>query len=179
MNNGTIATWISAVWGAGILSTNVAEGSGKWGVAYLPQWTAGEKVAGNWGGSTTAVITGSQHVPEAVEFATFLNSDPCALEAMIKGNSIFPATKEGANLAVLNEANPYFGGQVVNDVFREAAANVDLTWTWGPTMDQVYADIGDQFTAATNGDGSLSAALDTVQQATVADLKSKGLTVAE
>ncbi|GAC1383478.1 MAG: extracellular solute-binding protein [Herpetosiphon sp.] len=175
--DGNIATWISAVWGAGTLATNVAAGSGKWAVAYLPQWTAGSKVAGNWGGSTTAVIKGSKHVKEAAEFAVFLNSDPGALEAMIKANNIFPATKDGGTLPSLKQANPYFSGQVVNDTFRDAAANVDPTWVWGPTMDQVYADLGDNFTAATNGTGTLSSALDTVKDKTVADLKAKGLKV--
>ncbi len=50
---------------------------------------------------------------------------------------------------------------------------------WGPTMDQVYADIGDSFTAATNGSATLSAALDTVREKTVTDLTGKGLTVAQ
>ncbi len=177
--DGNIATWVTAVWGAGTLQTNVAAGSGKWAVAYLPQWTAGAKTAGNWGGSTTAVVKGSKNVKPAVEFATWLNSDPGALEAMIKGNNIFPATKDGANLPILKQANPYFGGQAINDLFRDATAHVDPSWVWGPTMDQVYTDLGDQFTAATNGSGTLSAALDTVREKTVADLKAKGLTVAQ
>jgi multiple sugar transport system substrate-binding protein len=176
--DGNIVTWISAVWGAGTLATNVADGKGKWAVAYLPQWTAGGKAAGNWGGSTSAVIKGSKHPKEAAAFAVWLNSDPGSLEEMIKGNNIFPATKDGANLPILNQANPYFSDQKVNDIFREAASNVDPSWTWGPTMDQVYADIGDSFTAATNGTGTLSAALDTIREKTVTDLKGKGLTVA-
>ena len=70
--------------------------------------------AGNWGGSTTAVVTGSQHVPEAVEFAVWLNSDPGPLELMIKANNIFPATKAGGDLPSLNMESPYFGGQKIN-----------------------------------------------------------------
>ena len=108
--------------------------------------------AGNWGGSTVAVITGSENVDAAVEFAVWINSDPGALGAMIEENNIFPATKYGADLPIMREGNPYFGGQVVNDIFIEASANVDPSWTWGPTMDQVYANLGDEFTAATNGD---------------------------
>ena len=176
--NGTVATWVSAVWGAGTLATNVPDGAGKWAVAYMPQWEAGAETASNWGGSTTAVIAGSEHVKEAVEFATYLNSDPCPLGAMIRENNIFPATTAGANLPVLNEANPYFGGQVINDVFRQAAQNVDPSWTWGPTMDQVYATLGDQFTAATNGTETLSDALDATQESTVTQMNQMGLTVA-
>ena len=178
LQDGNIATWITAVWGAGILAVNVPGGSGKWAAAPMPQWTTGAAAAGNWGGSTTAVITGSQHVDEAVAFAVWLNSDPGALEAMIKAQNIFPATKEGANLPIMKEGNAYFGGQVVNDVFAEAATSVDPSWTWGPTMDQVYANLGDQFTAATNGDETLSVALDTVQGNTVTAMTQLGLTVA-
>ncbi len=178
LQDGNLATWITAVWGAGTLAINVEGGSGQWAAAPMPQWTAGDSAAGNWGGSTTAVITGSKHIDEAVEFAVWLNSDPGALEAMIRGNNIFPATKEGATLPIMKEGNAYFGGQVVNDIFVEAATQVDPSWTWGPTMDQVYADISDQFTAATNGDETLSAALGNVQERTVNNMTQLGLTVA-
>ncbi|MDB5082639.1 MAG: putative solute-binding lipoprotein [Chloroflexi bacterium] len=177
--DGNIATWVGAVWGAGTLATNAAGASGKWAVAYLPQWTAGSKVSGNWGGSTVAVIKGSKHVKEAVEFGAWLNSDPGPVGEMIKGNNIYPATKDGGSLPVLKQPNPYFSGQVINDIFTESAGNVDPSWTWGPTIDQVYADIGDQFTASTNGSGTLSSALDQAQAKTVADLKSKGLQVTQ
>ena len=178
LQDGNIATWITAVWGAGTLAINVPSGAGQWAVAPMPQWNAGDSAAGNWGGSTVAVITGSEHVDEAVEFAVWINSDPGALGAMIKENNIFPATKDGADLPIMREGNPYFGGQVVNDVFIEASANVDPSWTWGPTMDQVYANLGDEITAATNGDGTLSAALDAIQEKTVAAMTQLGLTIA-
>src|SRR5918912_1456738 len=98
---------------------------------------------------------------------------------MIKAQNIFPATKDGVNLPSLKQPIPYFGGQTVNDVFTEAAANIDPSWTWGPTMFQVYNDMGDQFTSVTNGSATLSAALDKVQEKTIADLKSMGLQVAQ
>lgn len=178
LQNGVIATWITAVWGAGILTTNVADAAGKWAAAAMPQWSAGSMAAGNWGGSTTAVVTGSQHVPEAVEFAVWLNSDPGPLELMIKANNIFPATKAGGDLPTLNMESPYFGGQKINDIFKAAATNVDASWQWGPSMDQVFAELGDKFTEVTNGNGTLSDTLDAVQETTVADLRSRGLTVA-
>jgi multiple sugar transport system substrate-binding protein len=177
--DGNIVTWLGGVWVTGILSTNVAGASGKWAVASMPQWTAGSKVAGNWGGSSTAVVKGSKYVREAVEFAAWLNSDPGPVGEMIKAQNSFPATKDGGNLPLLKQPVPYLGGQAVNDLFTEAAANIEPSWTWGPTMYQVYNDIGDQFTAATNGSGTLSAALDKVQEKTIADLKSMGLQVAQ
>jgi multiple sugar transport system substrate-binding protein len=78
----------------------------------------------------------------------------------------------------MKQPHPYFGDKVVNDVFREAAANVDPSWMWGPTMDQVYANIGDNFTAAVNEGRTLSSALDTVQARTVADIRGRGMSVA-
>jgi multiple sugar transport system substrate-binding protein len=179
LDDGTVATWISAAWSVGNLKTNVAGSSGKWAVAYLPQWTAGKKTTSNWGGSTTALIKGSQHRKEAVEFATWLNSDPGSLDLLIREGGLFPAAKEGQTLPALLDPNPYFNGQVVNETFVESAQNVDVSWTWGPTIDQLYADLGDSFTASTNGNGTLSAALDSVREKTVADLKGKGLAVAE
>ncbi len=114
-----------------------------------------------------------------MEFAKWLNSDPGSLDLLIREGGLFPAAKEGQTLPALLDPNPYFNGQVVNETFVESAQNVDVSWTWGPTIDQLYADLGDSFTASTNGNGTLSAALDSVREKTVADLKGKGLAVAE
>src|SRR5262245_1462014 len=180
LQDGTYATWLSAAWGAGPLETNAPGTSGNWAVAYLPQWKAGGNVASYWGGSANAVPRGSKHVKEAVEFAVWLNTNAGASSKLIPnppaGGGLFPASHAGQKNPLLVKSDPFFGGQSVNNVFRTAAAHVPA-WVWGPTMDQVYSDMGDGFTKALNGDASLASVLDRVQAQTVAALKAKGLKV--
>jgi multiple sugar transport system substrate-binding protein len=54
---------------------------------------------------------------------------------------------------------------------------VNVNFQWGPTMDQVYNDISDNFANAVNGHGTLSDGLNAVQQSTVAFMKKQGFSV--
>ena len=61
LNTGTQIAWVSAVWAPGVLTTAAPDTKGKWAMAPLPQWTAGENNTGSWGGSSTGVTTDSKH----------------------------------------------------------------------------------------------------------------------
>ena len=176
-NSGELWTWVSAVWGANTISSGAPDTSGKWAVAPMPQWTAGESAAGNWGGSSTAVLKGSEHPFEAAKFALWLNSDADALTAMNRTANIYPATVDGGDLPVFSEGLEFYGGQKIYDVFAEAAANVNPDFTWGPTMTQTYTDVADGFSAALAGSSTLLDALKDGQKKTIAALEAQAIPV--
>ncbi|MET0425813.1 MAG: sugar ABC transporter substrate-binding protein, partial [Actinoplanes sp.] len=178
-NSSSAWTWVSAVWGANSIASGAPKTSGKWAVAPMPQWTAGEKVAGNWGGSATAVFKGSKHPYEAAKFALWLNTSTEALTLLNKEANLYPATKEGAKLPALADGVEFYGGQKIYDVFAEAAGQVKPDFTWGPTMTQTYADASDGFKAAVTGQGTLVKALEDAQAKTVSTLKSQSIPVKE
>jgi multiple sugar transport system substrate-binding protein len=66
---------------------------------------------------------------------------------------------------------------VINQVFQQAASQVNQSWSWGPTMNQVYSDMGNGFANATSGQGTLTDALNAVQQSTITYMKSQGYSV--
>ena len=68
-NSGQVWTWNSAVWGANSISSGAPDTAGNWAVAPLPQWEEGGSSAGNWGGSSTAVLKGSEHLYEATKLS--------------------------------------------------------------------------------------------------------------
>ena len=88
LQTGGVATWISAVWGAADISSNAPQSSGKWAVAPIPQWQAGQSVSGNWGGSTDVVFKSSKHPKEAAEFDMWLNTNQQSLNEMVKAATI-------------------------------------------------------------------------------------------
>ncbi|MEV7229723.1 MULTISPECIES: extracellular solute-binding protein [Polymorphospora] len=178
MNTGEIWTWVSPYWANALLSQNAPDASGKWAVAYMPQWTAGQRAAGNWGGSTTAVLRSTEHPYEAAKFATWLNSDPEALQALNENGGLYPATVEGQRMPALAKPLPYFGDQDISGIFAEAAGNVDADFPWGPTMTQTYSDVRDGFARAIEGNGNLTTALESAQNSTVDALKSQSIPVA-
>lgn len=172
-------TWVSAVWGANSISTGAPKTTGKWAVAPMPQWNAGDAVAGNWGGSSTAVFKSSRHPYEAAKFALWLNTSEEALTLLNKKANLYPATTAGVKLPALSEGVGFYGGQKIYDVFAQAATEVKPDFTWGPTMTQTYANVSDGFKAAVSGQGTLIKALQDGQTATVQTLKSQSIPVSQ
>lgn len=178
-NSSAAWTWNSAVWGANSIASGAPDTAGKWSVAKAPQWEAGDSAAGNWGGSSTAVFTGSEHPYEAAKFALWLNTSEEALTMLNTSANIYPATKEGLNLPVLKEGVDFYGGQPIYDVFAEASSEVSEDFAWGPTMTQTYNDVSDGFKAAVSGNGTLLDALTSGQSATIDALKAQSIPVKE
>ncbi len=178
-NTGSDWTWISAVWGANSISSGAPDTSGDWAVAPMPQWKAGDNAAGNWGGSSTAVLKGSKHPYEAAQFALWLNTSDEALTALNKEANLYPATKAGLSLPVLADGVPFYGDQKIYDVFAKASSQVNPDFTWGPTMTQTYADVADGFGQVLGGTGTLSDALKTGQDKTIAALKAQSIPVVQ
>ncbi|MFF3967119.1 ABC transporter substrate-binding protein [Streptomyces griseorubiginosus] len=168
---GKVLTFVGAAWAAGGLKSDLANLSGKWRVAPMPTWAAGDGKSASSGGSATSVMTGCKTPKEAVQFADFLSSDPQAVKTGIEGG-LYPASKAGQEDPSLTGGDPYFGGQKVGDVYKASAAQVPSTWTNGPTFQQVETD----FTGAI-GNGTLPDAVTKVQASTVAAIKKLGLSV--
>lgn len=178
LNTGKQVGWLSAAWGPGVLSGNAGATAGKWKVAPMPQWDASKPSNGNWGGSSTAVTSQSKNVDAAAKFATWLNTDPEAVKALVKETGIYPADTAGAESS-LKEAPAFFSNQPdFYKVVGAAAQNVG-SFTYGPNVNVAYNAYNDQFAKAAQSKQK-SAFLDAVsnmQQVTVDDLKKTGFTV--
>jgi multiple sugar transport system substrate-binding protein len=177
LGTGALATWISAAWGAGTITPNAPQTAGKWRVAPIPQWQAGQNIDGNWGGSTTVVFNDTRHPKEATEFATWFNTNQQSLEDMIKGNAIYPACLAELNSPLVSGPRSFFGNQNVGALFKDGSEHVDVNYQWGPTIDQVYSDFSDDFAAAVNNQGTLNDQLNSVQQSTTNFMQSQGFNV--
>ncbi|MFJ5774317.1 ABC transporter substrate-binding protein [Streptomyces sp. NPDC093094] len=178
-NSGEVVTWISAAWGYSTIRDNAASTAGKWAVAPMPQWNAGDKQAGNWGGSTTAVLAGSEHPAEAAEFALWLNTDPEALEILNREGGLYPAAKAGLALPALQKPVDFYGKQKVFDVFAEASAGVDTGFTWGPTMTDTYRYLGDGTANVVGGKSTLGDVLKETDAQSAESLRKQSLDVTD
>jgi multiple sugar transport system substrate-binding protein len=178
-NDDEVVTWISAAWGYSTIRDNAPSTAGAWAVAPMPQWEAGQQRAGNWGGSTTAVFSGSEHPAEAAEFAMWLNTDPQALEILNREGGLYPAATEGLELPALKQPVDFYGGQQIFDVFAVASANVDTGFTWGPTMTDTYRFLSDGTAGALGGSATLTDVLRQTQSGSVDSLRKQSLDVAD
>ncbi|ROQ04563.1 multiple sugar transport system substrate-binding protein [Rathayibacter sp. PhB93] len=177
LQDGRIVAWPSAGWGESILSGNAPGTAGSWRVAPLPQW-GGEFASANWGGSTTAVLAGTENEQAAADFAIWLNSDPDSIDLLIEAGYGWPATKGALEGTALDRPEEFLGGQNANrEVFEPSDAAIDTSWGWIPTTAATYTHLNDGFTAALAGEGSFVDAVEAAQAATLADLEAKGLKV--
>ncbi|RVU20984.1 sugar ABC transporter substrate-binding protein [Streptomyces antnestii] len=172
-----MASVVTAAWAAPMFEQMLPKQSGKWAVAPMPQWNAGEQAAGNNGGSSTAVLKGCKHLKQATEFATWFSTNKDSVSNLIKNTGIYPAAKSGMDLPAVNQKSPYFGGQNIYQVFKAGAENTDPNWVWGPTMSQVEPDFIDELKKVAQGKASMSDAAEAVQSKTVKAMKSQGLSV--
>jgi multiple sugar transport system substrate-binding protein len=141
LNSGKYATWLTAAWGPVFMTGSAKATAGKWRAAPLPQWAAGQQVSGNWGGSTTAVIKGTQSPIAAAKFAEFLNTDPASTAMFNTAQSLFPPTKALlADASFTGQKDAFFGGQAVNQLFAGLSSTVNTGWQWPPFLDQSVTD---------------------------------------
>jgi len=131
LQTGTLATWFSGAWGNGILQQNAPQSAGKWRVAPLPQWQAGQNASSNWGGSTTVVFKNTKHPQQASVFAQWISANVQSAELEFSTGA-YPASLAALSSSTVNSAQPFFGNQVINQVFSTSSQQVNVNFQWGP-----------------------------------------------
>lgn len=137
LGNGTIATLTIGAWMPANLESGVPDAAGKWRVAQMPQWTAGGHETSENGGSSLAVPKAGANAALAYKFIEYANAGD-GVQTRIDGGA-FPATNAELNSDEFkNKEFEYFGGQKVNEVLAQSAADVVSGWQYLPF--QVYAN---------------------------------------
>ena len=148
---GKVLSTISGSWSDALIES-VPGGSGKWAVAAMPTWPDGHASAGH-GGSSAAIISTSAHPAEALEFCTWMCTDPAGIDAMIEFSGIGWSPAADYVGTIRRQPSEFFSGQNYNEeVIVDMAAGQNLDWTWAPLMERAMALIGDGMGTAINGD---------------------------
>ena len=91
--NGKYAGWLTAAWGPCSCRAPPPTPRGS-GAAPLPQWTDGDSVSGNWGGSSDAVIATTENPIAAYELAKWINNDTSSTLMFATEQFLFPAQND-------------------------------------------------------------------------------------
>ncbi|WP_054708734.1 extracellular solute-binding protein [Bacillus sp. JCM 19041] len=121
LNGGDVASRVGAVWESQITQDAAPDTAGKWRVARAP---GGD---GNNGGSFIGVLASSPTKDEAVEITKWLVS-PDAQQQHYLDVNLFPSTIATLESELMRKPDPFYGEQVVADVFIESAKNVPPTF---------------------------------------------------
>jgi len=178
LSAGTYASWLTAAWGPVFLQGTAENTSGSWRAAQLPQFDAGGTATGNWGGSTDAVIASSPNPIAAAELARWINVEEEPATLFATEQFLFPPSRTVQEAPEFIDAAPeFYGGQQVNKLFTEAAANVDTEFEWLPFMDYVYSSYEDVVGPAITGRGDMKGALATWEAQLKTYAQEQGFTV--
>jgi multiple sugar transport system substrate-binding protein len=177
LDDGTIASWPSAVWGQGVISGSAKNQSGNWAVAPIPQWQAGQHATSQWGGSEDAVIKGTKHPREAYEFLKWYLTNPDSLHIGVEQIGWFPSNLAARQFPAVTGPSAFYGGQVVDSIFTDSSYSFDPNFRFPPNLTTLNADWGNDVSAAITAHQSLTTALDKLQTEVVNDLKGQGINV--
>lgn len=178
LSSGKYASWPTAAWGPVFLQGTAKNTSGKWRATFLPQWTAGAHASGNWGGSTDAVLTSTNHKIAAATLAQWINTNSQSAMDLATKQFLFPTQKATLNnSSFINQKPAFYGGQQVNKIFVTSASHVNTNFDWLPFIDYVYSDYGDTLGKAIADKGNMTAALKKWQNDLVTYAKQQGFTV--
>lgn len=175
--NDTLWGYVGANWGAGVMKSNHAGQTGKWAVAPIPNW--GAPASGMLGGTTFAVSKNSQNSKAAIEAIKWLTGSTEAWTARLSSgtSSGFPAIADLVPVAAKSFDASFYGGQDIYALFAEAYQSIQPGWTWGPSMVQTLTSFKDALGKVSTGETTIPDLLESTQQATVAEIKGRGLSV--
>ncbi|WP_371630309.1 sugar ABC transporter substrate-binding protein [Streptomyces sp. NBC_00341] len=181
LKQGTTVGYLGASWSAGVLAGIVPEEKGKWAAVPLPSWEADKPASGMVGGSTFAVSKNSKKAAAAVEFALWMSTHQDAINARIGAStsSALPASPAMVPIARKAFDTSFYGGQDLYGLFTKVGASIGPDWVWGPSPGATNSALGDELGEVVGGSSTLPHAIKTAHDATVADLKKRGLKVEE
>ncbi|HET9873458.1 MAG TPA: extracellular solute-binding protein [Propionibacteriaceae bacterium] len=178
LSNGKYASWPTAAWGPVFLQGTAKKTSGKWRATDLPQWDPAKPSAGNWGGSTDAVLKSTKNPIAAAQLALFINTDKESALKLATEQFLFPASNEILNDPKFAEqASPFYGGQKVNAKFTEISKTVTPDFEWVPFMDFVYSSFNVTLGKSIADKSDLVAGLQAWQDQVAKYAKDQGFTV--
>ncbi len=161
--------------------------SQQWAITQMPQWTAGDHAAANWGGSTNAVTKDcpANLVKDAATFATYINTSSSSLAVDEKpattaggGRGLFPAAVARASVPEFSAPVPHFSGNI-NAQFSQYAANVPVNFEWSPWDTELGDFLTTEMGKAAAGKESWSQVLVNTQSQLIAYAKSAGYSVSQ
>jgi multiple sugar transport system substrate-binding protein len=178
LDSGANAARLSPAWGPVGMQLSIKNTIGDWRTAPMPQTTAGQKLSGNWGGSTLAVIKGTPHAKEAAEFVKWFGGSADSwkiLSGPVAG--AFPAYLPLLNSSAFQKTTlPISASSTSNVVFSSAAQNM-INPEWPPIMTAALTQWTSTFADVTKGTETLPQAFASFQKSMVSYAKSQGFTV--
>ena len=159
------------------LPPRAPDAAGNFRVAAMPQWNEGENYSAENGGSTLAVLEASEKKEAAFKFVEYITHGD-GVQPRVDSNATVPNRSVLENEDYLAAADDYYGGQQVNQVIADAAANVRTGWQFPPFFEWMRNDWTNEATPFfTSGEGDLKTVFENWQKSSIDYGNEQGFTV--
>ncbi|WLW51341.1 ABC transporter substrate-binding protein [Streptomyces sp. YU58] len=184
-DTGGTATRQISTWQMAGMVANFTKSFGDWAVAPWPTF-AGEAAKTpaptNLTGSVNLVTKGCAHKEQAAEAALWMSTNTGAVKTMASpetGNGVMPALANSDTYVPEAISEKLLGSnyQPAQQVVKDSLKTVTTDWTFGPNWTAMFTEMQAGWAKVVNKEQKVTDLLAHMQQWTVKDLKSRGISV--
>lgn len=155
-----VATLIEAAWMGAFLKGWIAPGTeGKWGVARMPAFAAGQVRAANDGGSSFVIPDQGQNKTAAWALTEFLFGRVDSQVAMFKASDFFPSLEAAYADPVFSEPDKFFADEAVRQIYVDVVKQVPVAFVYGPNYSEMNGFVATAIQKVASGQMSAADAL--------------------
>ncbi|MGO4692139.1 ABC transporter substrate-binding protein [Glaciibacter sp. 2TAF33] len=122
--DGDSAVHPEAVWWIGTLTGEMPELAGKFGITELPGFSADGARTSNNGGSNLAIPAQAKNPNLAASFLSYALADAKSQVSLMEHEGLFPSYLPALQDSYFQQADPYFSGQKVYELFAQQTAEI-------------------------------------------------------
>lgn len=172
LQDGSLIGTVAAAWEAPLFIDSAGgTGAGEWKVTQLGDWFGNGTKTGADGGSGVAVLSGSEHPAEAMEFLNWFNTQ---VEDLVSQGLVVAATTEDAKTP--SKWSEFFSGQDIMAEFKTANANMG-DFNYIPGFSAVGTAMSEAAAKAVDGSGKVADIFSVAQTTSIEALENLNLTV--
>ncbi|MEU6261188.1 extracellular solute-binding protein [Streptomyces sp. NPDC047043] len=184
-DNGGTATRQISTWQMAGMVQNFTKSFGKWALSPWPtyQGEAAKTPAGtNLTGSVTLVTKQCKNVQQAAEAALWMSTDTGAVKTMASpttGNGVMPALADSNSYVGEAISDKLLGKnyQPAQKIVTDSLNTITTDWTFGPDWTAMFTEMQAGWAKVVNKQEKVTDLLAHMQEWTVKDLKSRGISV--
>ncbi|WP_030602709.1 ABC transporter substrate-binding protein [Streptomyces fulvoviolaceus] len=184
-DNGGTATRQISTWQMAGMVQNFTKSFGDWALAPWPTFTgeAAKTPAGtNLTGSVTLVTKGCEHQEQAAEAALWMSTNTGAVKTMASpetGNGVMPALADSDGYVPEAISEKLLGShyQPAQQTVKDSLGTVTTDWTFGPNWTAMFTEMQAGWAKVVSKEQKVTDLLAHMQEWTVKDLKSRGISV--
>lgn len=185
-DTGGTATRQISTWQMAGMVQNFTKSFGDWALAPWPTFTgeAAKTPAGtNLTGSVTLVTKGCEHQEQAAEAALWMSTNTGAVKTMASpetGNGVMPALADSDSYVPEAISEKLLGShyQPAQQTVKDSLGTVTTDWTFGPNWTAMFTEMQAGWAKVVSKEQKVTDLLAHMQEWTVKDLKSRGISVA-